>query len=442
MLETLIHPDIHPHPHTDNVPSGLLPRLDAIRADFPILSSTVHGKPLVYLDNAASAQKPRAMLEALAFAYTHTYANVHRGLYDLANRATEAFEEARAKLARHLGAAHAEQIVFTRSATEAINLVASSFGEHHLREGDEIVLSIMEHHANIVPWHFWREKRGVVLRFVDILEDGSLDMASFENALSQKTKLVAITHMSNVLGTITPLAQIVACAHAHGIPVLVDGAQGAVHCAPDVQKLGVDFYVVTGHKLYGPTGIGALYAKDDWLDRLPPYQGGGEMIELVTCDTVTYNCAPHRFEAGTPPIAEAIALGATLDYLDTFDKGALAEHEAALAQRALSRLSVIKGIRVLGQMPGAPPSMAGKGAILSFVTQGHAGAIHAHDLATYLDRYGIAVRAGTHCAMPLHQRLGITASCRASFALYNTPQEVEYFADCLEKALAFFCKQG
>ena len=405
--------------------------LDRVRADFPILATRIHGHSLAYLDNAASAQKPCAVLEAIETAYTQTYANVHRGMHELANLATDAFEEARGKVQRFLNAPSANQIVFTKSATEAINLVASSFGAAHLAAGDEVVLTMMEHHSNIVPWHFLRERQGVVLRWVDVYDDGGFSLEAFEQALTPRTKIVAVTHMSNVLGTVTPIADIVKLCHARGIAVLVDGSQGAVHCKVDVVALGMDFYIITGHKLYGPSGIGALYAKGDWLNQLPPYQGGGEMIDTVTCDSVTYNTAPHRFEAGTPPIVQAIGLGAALDYITTIGHEAMSAQEQALGDYAMARLSAIKGLRILGRAPG-------KGAIVTFVTEGAHSDIHAYDIATMLDQSGIAVRAGTHCTMPLHARFGITASCRASFAFYNSLQEVDRLAEGLEKTLAFF----
>ncbi len=310
--------------------------LDAIRAEFPILSERPYGKPLVYLDNAASAQKPRVVLDRLNHFYTHEYANVHRGLHYLANAATDAYEVARESVRRFLNASSVDEIVFTRSATEAINLVASSFGLHNIGEGDEIVLSVLEHHANIVPWHFHRERNGAALKWVDIGDDGSLSLEAFEAALSERTKIVAITQMSNVTGTAPPIAEIVRIAHARGIPVLVDGSQGAVHGKVDVRALEVDYYVITGHKLYGPTGIGALYAKAERLQALPPFNGGGEMIAEVTRERVTYNEPPHRFEAGTPPIAQAVGLGAALDFIEGVGREKIARHEAALSAYASS----------------------------------------------------------------------------------------------------------
>ena len=396
------------------------------RADFPILSERPYGKPLVYLDNAASAQKPKAVLDRLTHFYEHEYANVHRGLHYLANAATDGYEAARESVCRFLNAKSTDEIVFTRSATEAINLVASSYGQR-LREGDEIVLSIMEHHANIVPWHFLRERKGVVLKWVDVADDGSLSADSFAEAIGPRTKFVAVSAMSNVLGTVAPVKEIVALAHARAIPVLVDASQAAVHGLVDVQALDVDFLVVTGHKLYGPTGIGALYGKAERLAKLPPFNGGGEMIEEVTMDAVTYNAPPHRFEAGTPPIAQAVGLGAALDYIDGVGREAIAVHEAALTAYAHERLGAINSLRIIGAAPG-------KGPILSFTMQG----AHAHDIATLIDRSGVAVRAGTHCAMPLLKRFGVTSTCRASFALYNTRAEIDVLAEALVRAHKLF----
>ncbi len=398
-----------------------------IREDFPILAERPYGKPLVYLDNAASAQKPKAVLDRLTHAYEHEYANVHRGLHYLANAATEAYEAARETVRRFLNAASTDEIVFTRSATEAINLAAASFGLKHIGAGDEIVLSVMEHHSNIVPWHFHRERKGAVLTWIEIGDDGSFSIEAFEKALSDRTKIVAITQMSNVVGTAPPIKEIVRIAHARGVKVLVDGSQGAVHLDVDVRDLDADFYVVTGHKLYGPTGIGVLYGKRELLESLPPFLGGGEMIEEVTRDMVTYNHPPHRFEAGTPPIVQAIGLGAALDYMEGIGRARIRAHEEALSAYAHERLSRINSLKIIG-------TAAGKGPILSFTMQG----AHAHDIATLIDRSGVAVRAGTHCAMPLLQRFGVTSTCRASFALYNTFDEVDALADALDRAQKLF----
>ncbi|HMN73772.1 MAG TPA: cysteine desulfurase [Rhodoblastus sp.] len=401
--------------------------VERLRADFPILSEKPYGKPLVYLDNAASAQKPRQVIERMTHVYEHEYANVHRGLHYLANAATDAFEAARASVRRFLNAESTDEIVFTRSATEAINLVASSFGLDHIGAGDEILLSIMEHHSNIVPWHFHRERKGAVLTWIEIDDDGHIDLEAFERQITRKTKIVAITHMSNVLGAPTPIAEIVKIAHAHGVPVLVDGSQGAVHLDVDVRALDVDFYVLTGHKLYGPTGIGVLYGKKKWLETLPPFNGGGEMIEVVTRDRVTYNTPPHRFEAGTPPIVQAVGLGAALDYMDEIGRAAIRAHEADLTAYAMERLSRINSLRILG-------AAKDKGPIVSFEMKG----AHAHDVATIIDRAGVAVRAGTHCAMPLLERFGATSTCRASFALYNTRAEIDALANALMRAESLF----
>lgn len=397
-----------------------------IRADFPILSEKPYGKPLVYLDNGASAQKPRQVIDRMVHAYEHEYANVHRGLHYLANAATDAFEAARETTRRFLNAASTDEIIFTRSATESLNLVASSIGQS-IGEGDEIILSIMEHHSNIVPWHFLRERKGAVLKWIGIDEAGNLRMDEFERAFSSRTKFVAMTHMSNVLGTVTPMADIIRIAHSHGVPVLVDGSQGAVHLNVNVRALDADFYAFTGHKVYGPTGIGVLYGKKALLEKMPPFLGGGEMIENVTLDTVTYNTPPHRFEAGTPPIVQAIGLGAALDYMDAIGRDAIRAHEDELRIYAEERLSKMNSIRIFGRAKD-------KGAIVSFEMKG----AHAHDVATVIDRSGVAVRAGTHCAMPLMQHFGVTSTCRASFALYNTREEVDALVEALAKAEALF----
>ncbi len=401
--------------------------VQAIRRDFPILSREVYGKPLVYLDNAASAQKPQAVIDAMVKCYSFEYANVHRGLHYLSNTATQNFEDARESVRRFLNAPSKDQLVFTRNATEAINLVAQSFGGLVIGEGDEIVLSILEHHSNIVPWHFHREHNGAVIKWAPIDEDGNFLIAEFEKLLSPRTKIVAITQMSNALGTIVPIREVIKLAHARGIPVLVDGSQAAVHMAIDVQAMDADFFVFTGHKTYGPTGIGVLYAKAEHLSRMPPYQGGGEMINEVTMEGISYNNPPHRFEAGTPAIAEAIGLGAALDYMTAIGLDNIAAHEADLRDYATQRLSEINSLRIFGRARN-------KGAILSFNMNG----AHAHDVATVIDRAGVAVRAGTHCTQPLLQRFGVTATCRASFALYNTREEVDILAEALISAQRIF----
>ncbi|HWY62552.1 MAG TPA: cysteine desulfurase [Rhizomicrobium sp.] len=395
----------------------------AARGDFPILTRPVHGKPLVYLDSGASAQKPRVVLDAMTEFAKTDYANVHRGVHYLSGAATDAYESARRTIQKFVGAAHEDEIVFTKGGTEAINLVSYSYLSPRIQPGDEIVLSVMEHHSNIVPWHFLRERQGAVLRWVDVRDDGSLDIEALDAAIGPKTRLVAITHMSNVLGTVTPLQEIVARAHAKGVPVLADGCQGAVHEILDVQALDVDFYALTGHKLYGPTGIGTLYAKRQHLKIMRPFNGGGEMIREVTRDLVTYADPPARFEAGTPPIIEAVGLAAAVDYLSGFDRTAVKAHEHDLYTYARARVGEFNWIRVIGDAPG-------KGAILSFEAEG----MHAHDLATILDREGVAVRAGHHCAQPLMERFGVASTSRASFALYNTRADVDALIAGLLKA--------
>ena len=401
---------------------------ERIREDFPILAMQVYGKPLVYLDNAASAQKPKAVLERIQRAYTEEYANVHRGLHYLANAATEAYEGARERVRAFLGAERAEEIVFTRNATEAINLVAYTFGRDKVKAaGDEIVLSIMEHHSNIVPWNFLRERHGAVIKWAPIDEDGNFLLDEFEKLLTSRTKMVALTHMSNALGTIVPVKEAVRLAHARGIPVLIDGSQAAVHLDVDVRDIGCDFYVCTGHKLYGPTGIGALYGKHEHLVAMRPFNGGGEMIREVFEDRVTYGDPPHKFEAGTPPIVQAIGLGAALDYVGIIGKARIRAHETDLVRYAHQRLGEINSLRIIGKAKD-------KGAIVSFEMKG----AHPHDVATVIDRAGVAVRAGTHCVMPLLARYGLTATCRASFGLYNTREEVDALANALIKAQSVF----
>ena len=401
--------------------------VEKVRADFPILSRKIHGKPLVYLDNAASAQKPRAVLDRIQHAYTEEYANVHRGLHFLANAATEAYEDARETVRRFINAPSVEEVIFTRSSTEGINLVAQSFGGMRIGEGDEIVLSILEHHSNIVPWHYHRERRGAVIKWAPIRDDGSFDLEAFEQLLTEQTKMVAVVHMSNVTGTVVPIREVCRIAHERGIPVLVDGSQSAVHLPIDVQDLGCDFFVFTGHKTYGPTGIGVMWGKREHLDAMPPFLGGGEMIRDVTEDWVTYGDPPHKFEAGTPPIVQAIGLGAALKYMESVGREAIRAHEADLAGYAQEQISALNYIRVFGHAPG-------KGAIVAFEMQG----AHAHDVSTIIDREGIAVRAGTHCAQPLLARYGVTSTCRASFGLYNTRAEVDALAKALAKAHSFF----
>src|SRR4051812_36228619 len=397
--------------------------VEKARADFPVLSRQVYGKPLVYLDSGASAQKPAVVLDRMRDFAATDYANVHRGVHYLSAAATDAYEAARRTVQTFIGAAREDEIVFTKGGTEAINLVSYSFLAPHIQPGDEIVLSVMEHHSNIVPWHFLRERHGGVLRWVDGRGDGSLDIEALDATITAKTKLVAITHMSNVLGTVTPLKEIVARAHAKGTPVLADGCQGAVHQPVDVQALDVDFYAVTGHKLYGPTGIGALYAKRRHLKAMRPFNGGGEMIREVSRERITYADPPARFEAGTPPIIETVGLAAALDYLTALDRAAVAAHEHDLLAYAREQVGQFNWLKVIGDAPG-------KGAILSFEAEG----MHAHDLATILDREGVAVRAGHHCAQPLMERFGVVSTSRASFALYNTRADVDALIAGLSKA--------
>ena len=401
--------------------------VERVRADFPILSETVHGKPLVYLDNGASAQKPTQVIEAITRAYSAEYANVHRGLHHLSNLATENFEKARGKVRAFLNAAHDEEIIFTRNATEAVNLAASSFGAPRIEAGDEILITIMEHHSNIVPWHFLRERQGAVLKWAPVADDGTFLLDEFEKLISPRTKMIALTQMSNVLGTILPIKDIVRIAHDHGVPVLVDGAQGAVHLPVDVQDLDCDFYTFTGHKLYGPTGIGVLYGKKALLEAMRPYQGGGEMIGYVTTDEVTYATPPHRFEAGTPAIVQAIGLGAAIDYVEAIGREKIAAHEHDVATYAMDQLGALNWLRIFGRAKG-------KGGIMSFDVDG----AHPHDISTVLDRYGVAVRAGTHCCEPLMARFGVTSTCRASFGMYNDRGDVDRLVEALYKARSMF----
>ncbi|MCD7109780.1 cysteine desulfurase [Rhizobium sp. DKSPLA3] len=401
--------------------------VERIRQDFPILSRTVYGKPLVYLDNGASAQKPQVVIDAISHAYANEYANVHRGLHFLSNAATDAYEQSRETVRRFLNAPSVDDIVFTKSSTEAINTVAYGWGMPKLGADDEIVISIMEHHSNIVPWHFIRERQGAKLVWAPVDDQGVFHIDDFVKCLTPKTKLVAITHMSNALGTIVDVKEICRIAHERGIPVLVDGSQAAVHMPVDVQDIDCDWYVMTGHKLYGPSGIGVLYGKKERLAEMQPFMGGGEMIIDVSEDAISYNEPPHRFEAGTPPIVQAIGLGVALDYMDGIGRDRIARHEADLAAYAAERLQSVNSLRVIGQAPG-------KGGIFSFEIEG----VHAHDVSTVIDRAGVAVRAGTHCAMPLLKRFGVTSTCRASFGLYNTRAEVDVLVAALEQARTFF----
>ena len=393
-----------------------------IRDDFPILSRQVNGKPLVYLDNGASAQKPQVVIDAINTAYAEEYANVHRGLHTLSTIATEKYEGVRAKIARFLNAGSEDNIILNSGTTEGINMVSYAWAAPRMQAGDEIVLSIMEHHANIVPWHFLRERLGVVIKWVDVDAKGDLEPEAVIAAIGPKTKLVAVTHMSNVLGTVVDVKVICAGAHAKGVPVLVDGSQSTVHMPVDVTDIGADFFAITGHKLYGPSGSGAIYVAPDRMAEMRPFMGGGDMIRDVTRDTVTYNDAPMKFEAGTPGIVQTIGLGVALDYMMDIGMGAIAVHEADLCNYARNRLDGLNWVNVQGQS-------ATKGAIFSFTMQ---GAAHAHDISTVLDKKGVAVRAGTHCAMPLMEHIGVGATCRASFAMYNTTDEVDVLIDALE----------
>lgn len=396
--------------------------IDKVRSDFPILSREVNGKPLVYLDNGASAQKPQVVIDAINQAYSQEYSNVHRGLHYLSNLTTDKYESVRGTVARFLGAASEDEIILNSGTTEGINMVAYGWAMPRLQAGDEIVLSIMEHHANIVPWHFLRERQGVVLKWVDCDANGDLDPEAVIAAIGPKTKLVAITQVSNVLGTVVDVKAVTQEAHAKGVPVLVDGSQAAVHMPVDVTDIGCDFYAVTGHKLYGPSGSGAIYVKKDRMAEMRPFMGGGDMIREVTRDTVTWNDPPMKFEAGTPGIVQTIGLGVALDYMMGLGMEAIADHERALRDYARDRLNGLNWLQVQGQS-------AGKTAIFSFTLD---GAAHAHDISTVLDKRGVAVRAGTHCAMPLMEHMQVGATCRASFGLYNTKQEVDVLIDALE----------
>jgi cysteine desulfurase/selenocysteine lyase len=402
--------------------------VEQIRADFPILSRQVHGKPLVYLDNGASAQKPQVVIDAITHAYSHEYANVHRGLHYLSNLATDNYEKVRGIVARFLNAASEDEIVFNSGTTEGINMIAYGWAMPRMQAGDEIILSIMEHHANIVPWHFLRERQGVVIKWVDVDATGALDPQAVLDAITPRTKLIAVTHVSNVLGTVVDVKAICKGAQAHGVPVLVDGSQAAVHMPVDVQDIGCDFYAVTGHKLYGPSGSGAIYVRHARMAEMIPFIGGGDMIREVTRDTVTYNDPPMKFEAGTPGIVQTIGLGVALDYMMGLGMENIAAHERALRDYARTRLDGLNWISVQGTTPD-------KAAIFSFTME---GAAHAHDISTILDKKGVAVRAGQHCAGPLMEHLGIHATCRASFGLYNTKAEVDVLIDALELAHELF----
>ena len=399
-----------------------------VRADFPILSREVNGKPLVYLDNGASAQKPQVVIDTITRSYAHEYANVHRGLHYLSNLATDNYEAVRGKIAKFLNAASENDIIFNSGTTEGINMVAYGWAMPNLKAGDEIILSVMEHHANIVPWHFLRERQGVVLTWVDVDATGALDPQAVIDAITPKTKLIAITHMSNVLGTKVDVKSICAGAHAKDVPVLVDGSQSAVHMAVDVQDIDADFYAITGHKLYGPSGSGAIYVKPERMAEMQPFLGGGDMIREVSKDGVVYNDSPMKFEAGTPGIVQMIGLGTAVDYMMDHGMEAIASHENSLRDYAISKLAGLNWINVQGTTPD-------KGAIFSFTMD---GAAHPHDISTILDKKGVAVRAGQHCTGPLMEHLGLNATCRASFAMYNTTAEIDIWIDALELAHDLF----
>ncbi|MFP5508531.1 MAG: cysteine desulfurase [Alphaproteobacteria bacterium] len=402
--------------------------VEKIRADFPILSRQVNGKPLVYLDNGASAQKPRVVIDAISHAYSHEYANVHRGLHYLSNLATDHYESVRGVIARFLGAGSEEEIVFNSGTTEGINMVAYGWAMPRMQAGDEIILSIMEHHANIVPWHFLRERQGVVIKWVDVDATGALDPQAVLDAITPRTRLIAVTHVSNVLGTVVDVKAICDGARARGVPVLVDGSQAAVHMPVNVQDIGCDFYAITGHKLYGPSGSGAIYVRHERMAEMRPFIGGGDMIREVTRDSVTYNDPPMKFEAGTPGIVQTIGLGVALDYMMGLGMDNIAAHERSLRDYARARLDGLNWISVQG-------TTADKAAIFSFTME---GAAHAHDISTILDKKGVAVRAGQHCAGPLMEHLGVNATCRASFGLYNTTAEVDVLIEALELAHELF----
>ncbi|WP_341234503.1 cysteine desulfurase [uncultured Sulfitobacter sp.] len=402
--------------------------VNKIRSDFPILSRTVNDKPLVYLDNGASAQKPQVVIDAISHAYSHEYSNVHRGLHYLSNLATDNYESVRGTIAKFLNAADEDEIVFNSGTTEGINLVAYGWAMPNFQPGDEIILSVMEHHANIVPWHFLRERQGVVIKWVDVDATGALDPQAVLDAITPKTRLIAVTHVSNVLGTVVDIKAITAGAHAKGVPVLVDGSQAAVHMPVDVQDLDCDFYAITGHKLYGPSGSGAIYIKKSRMAQMRPFMGGGDMIREVTKEDVIYNDAPMKFEAGTPGIVQTIGLGVALDYMMGVGMENIAAHEASLRDYTVKRLAGLNWVQVQGTTPD-------KAAIFSFTLD---GAGHAHDISTILDKKGVAVRAGQHCCGPLMQHLGQTATCRASFGMYNTEAEVDTLIEALELAHDLF----
>ncbi len=401
--------------------------IESIRKDFPILSRTVYDRPLVYLDNAATTQKPREVVEAIVNEYYSVNANVHRGVHFLSQQATELHEQARERVARFVGARSSHEIVFTRGTTESLNLVASSFGEACMKAGDEVILSTMEHHSNIVPWQMLRDRKGIVIKVIPINEAGELDLKAYEELFTPRTRLVSVTHVSNVLGTVNPVKELTAVAHAHDVPILVDGAQSVPHFPVDVSDIGCDFLTFSGHKVYGPTGIGVLYGREDWLDRMPPYQGGGEMISHVTFARTTYEQLPYKFEAGTPDYVGSNALAVALDYVSRLGMEHIAAHERELTAYAMERLGAIPGLHIYGQARE-------KDAVVAFNIEG----IHHLDMGTLLDRLGIAVRTGHHCAQPLMDRYGVEGMVRASFGLYNTLQEIDTLAEGIERVRKMF----
>lgn len=401
--------------------------IDHIREDFPILSRTVYGKPLIYLDNAATTQKPRCVVEAITEEYYSVNANVHRGVHFLSQQATELHEASRETVRRFINARSTAEIIFTRGTTESINLIASSFTDSQMEAGDEIIISTMEHHSNIVPWQLQAERKGIKLKVIPMNDRGEVLLDEYASLFTERTKLVSIIHMSNVLGTINPVKEMIATAHAHNIPVLVDGAQAVPHMKVDVQELGADFYAFSGHKIYGPTGVGVLYGKEEWLDRLPPYQGGGEMIQNVSFEKTTFNTLPFKFEAGTPDYVGTTALARALDYVSSIGIEAIAAHEHELTQYAMKRMKEIEGLRIFGEAEQ-------KGGVISFLVKD----IHHFDMGTLLDRLGIAVRTGHHCAEPLMHRLGIEGTVRASFALYNTFEEVDLLVEGINRVSKMF----
>lgn len=401
--------------------------VERIRRDFPILGREVYGKPLVYLDNAATTQKPQCVIDAISEAYCNENANVHRGIHFLSQQATDLMEASRENVRKFIGAGSTEEIIFTRGTTESINLLASSFAAAFLKEGDEVIISGMEHHSNIVPWQIQAQRYGFKIRIIPVTELGELDLDAFKALLNPKTRLVSITHVSNVLGTVNPVSEIISLAHSHGVPVTIDGAQSVPHIKVNVQELGADFYALSGHKIYGPTGIGVLYGRKDLLDKMPPYQGGGEMIKRVTFEKTTYNELPYKFEAGTPDYVGSIALGAALDYVQKIGMDKIAAYESELCSYALSRLGEIPGMRIIG-------NATERSAVISFLV----GNIHPSDMGTLLDRLGIAVRTGHHCAEPLMDRFGIPGTVRASFSFYNTKAEVDALVAGIERVRTMF----